>query len=104
MGKAALKICIPESLSFADLDLGRNRDGMVSFNYRAIETLCAASGLDVNLFIKSGEDNVAGLIINWYHAHIANGGAPDAVAEDLILEAKMESAHGGGFSLPTGRA
>ena len=98
------KITIPENLHFADLKLARDNNGAVSFDVATIESVCAASGIKSDVFMVSHENNVAGLIISWYQAHIANGGDPDATAEDLILEAKLEDQHGGGFSLPAGRA
>ena len=98
------KITIPEHLHFADLKLARDSDGAVSFDVITLEAVCAASGIESDFFMGLHEDNVAGLIIGWYEAHIANGGAPDATAEDLILEVKLEDQHGGGFSLPAGRA
>jgi hypothetical protein len=44
------------------------------------------------------------LIAAWYEAHLAQGGAPDAVQEDLVEEARLEMEHGGGFSYPPGHA
>lgn len=37
-------------------------------------------------------------------AHRANGGAMDAVAEDLIAEVLAENEHGSALSYPPGRA
>lgn len=104
MGKNLLQISIPNKVNFADLKLARDSEGTLSFDVATIEAICAASGIESEVFMETHEDNVAGLIIGWYQAHIANGGEPDATAEDLMLEAKLEDQYGGGFSLPAGRA
>lgn len=103
MEKVALKISIPETLEFSALQLARDADGHVSFDWAPIEAICEASGIDAEIY-KNNEDNLAGLIVGWYQAHIANGGERDSVADDLINEAGIEDQHGGGFSLPPGRA
>lgn len=104
MEKVALKISIPAGLDFAALQLSRDTGGHVIFDWSPINAICAESGIDPAAFTDTDEDNVAGLIIDWYQAHLANGGHPDPVAEDLIAEARLEDQHGGGFSYPPGRA
>lgn len=52
----------------------------------------AVSGIDVERLRRSPEGNVAGLIVAWYSAHLAAGGDRDAVADDLIAEARIEGA------------
>ena len=104
MEKIPLKISIPEGLDFSALKITRTPGGHVSFDWSPINAICAESGIDLATFTETDEDNVAGLIMAWYQAHIANGGDPDPVAEDLIAEAQIEDERGGGFSLPPGRA
>lgn len=100
----ALQISIPDDVDFSALKLARDSDGHVSFDWAPINTICAASNINPEVFTDTNEDNVSSFIIHWYTAHIANGGEPDPVAEDLILETQLEDKHGGGFSLPPGRA
>lgn len=69
-----------------------------------IERVCAASGIDPTFFTSHDEGRLGALIIGWYRMHRAAGGAPDAVAEDLIAEARAEDNHGAGISYPPGRA
>lgn len=102
--KQLARIAIPADLEFSALQLGRNADGDVSFDVGVIERICEASGVDPRLFIEAPEGNVAALIVHWYAAHRANGGAPDPVAEDLIGETRVEDARGGGISHAPGRA
>lgn len=87
MSRAALRI--PEGLSFAALRLGREADGSVSFDTTVVAQICHASGLDPDAF-AAHEDNLASLIVTWYAAHLAGGGAPDPVAEQIALEVRVE--------------
>ena len=98
------KICIPENISFSDLRLARDADGMVSFDWTPIDAICMASGIDPSFFRETPEDNVASLINEWYRRHIADGGDADLTQEEMIAEALAEDAFGGGFSYPPGRA
>ncbi len=103
MIQTRVAITIPEDLRFEALHLARQSDGSVSFDWAAIERLCAASGLDARMFRAAPESNIAGLIVAWYAEHRAHGGAPDPTAEDLIFEARIEDARGGGLSHEPGR-
>jgi hypothetical protein len=97
-------ICIPAELSFADLKLARDADGAVSFDTAVINRIEAASGLPDDFFMGQDEDAVSALIVQWYKSNRATGGEPDATAEDLIGEVRLEDARGGGLSHQPGRA
>jgi hypothetical protein len=97
-----LKLVMPPDLDFSDLHITRKENG-ISFDWSAIERLCQASSIDVDIFKKSPEDAVAGLIIAWYQAHRENGGAIDLITEDLISEVTAEEKTGQYFSYPPGR-
>lgn len=104
-GQQLAPVVIPEGLDFAELKMARDSaTGDVSFDWGPIERICEASNLALELFTRGPEDNVAGLVTAFYQEHLARGGAPDPVQEDLIAEADAEDAHGGGFSHPPGRA
>lgn len=103
MSKILLKITANTG-NFAALQLQRDpKTGDLTFAIAAIERLCAANGIDADR-IMSSEDNTSGLIVAWYAAHMAAGGAPDPVAEDLLAEMRAEDAMGGRQSYPPGRA
>jgi len=100
-----IAIGIPEGLKFSDLKLARDpATGDVSFDVAVIERICEANGLPSDYFMIRPEDALSGLLTSWYRAHIAGGGEPDAVQEDLIAEAREEDAHGGGLSYQPGSA
>ena len=96
-------ITITDDVRFSDLRLQRDADGAVSFDWTPIERICAASGLDVAVLRAGPEDNVSGLIAQWYIAHRAAGGEPDPVQEDLIAEVRAEDAAGQPYSHEPGR-
>lgn len=97
-------IRVPTDLQFADLKLARAADGDVSFDSGVISRIEAASGLPTGHFMSQSEVAVADLIVQWYRAHLATGGASDPVAADLVAEARIEDERGGGLSHQPGRA
>lgn len=104
MQQQMAKVAIPDDLDFSDLNLARESDGSVSFDWAVIERICEASSLPVEMFRDAPEDNVSGLIFGWYQAHRQHGGGADPVAEDLIAETWAEEAAGQHTSYKPGRA
>ena len=98
------KITIP-GVPFEALKLQRDtKSGDVSFDTAVISAVEQASGLPAGYFASQPEDAIGELLMQWYAAHLAAGGEPDPVAEDLIAEARAEDERGGGFSHQPGRA
>lgn len=97
-------ISIPADLTFAALRLARDADGMVSFDTSVISRIEAASGLSDGFFMGQHEGAIAELLTYWYRLHIAAGGNPDPVQEDLIAESRAEDERGGGYSHQPGSA
>lgn len=100
----AARLAIPAGIDFADLKLTRKPTGTLSFDWAPVEAVCAASGIDIALFRDTDEGNIAGLLVAWYEAHLANGGTRDATMDDLLAETAAEAAAGHGLSHPAGRA
>jgi hypothetical protein len=91
----AVRITIPDDLDYADLKLSRDVvTGGVDFDWAPIERICEASGLDVALFRDAPEDNLSALLVAWYTEHLARGGAPDAVQEQILAEVEAEDTLG----------
>lgn len=88
----AITIRIPETIEFSALNLSRDIDGHVSFDWKPIDAICTASGINSAVFRDMPEDNVAGLIIQWYSIHLQHGGHRDAVADQLLAEVALEDA------------
>lgn len=100
----ATSIIIPHDLAFVDLRLARSATGDVSFSPDAIARICVASGLPRDLFFSRPEADVCAVIVSWYRAHLADGGAADPVADELIGEVRAEDELGAGLSYQPGRA
>lgn len=73
-----------QSRSFAELDLARDTNGVVTFSRDAMQAFCRTGGLSLE---SLSDDSIAALIDAWYMQHRMTGGAPDPVAEKLISEA-----------------
>lgn len=92
----AVRIQIPDDLDFSALKLSRDPVTLdVSFDWAPIEAICKLSGIDIALFKHQHEDNVSGLITEWYIEHRQRGGAPDPIQEQLIAEVLAEATAGG---------
>lgn len=104
MAAHTIRITIPDTLRFADLQLRREPDGDLSFETAPLELIAEASGDEVREMMRAGEDGISLVITNWYHAARARGEPPDPVAEDLAAEILAEAAAGQHVSLPPGRA
>jgi len=104
MAAHTIRVTIPDTLRFADLQLRRESNGDLSFETAPLELIAEASGAAVGELMRSGEDGISAVIAAWYHAARARGEPPDPVAEDLAAEVAAEDAAGQYVSLPPGRA
>jgi len=77
-------LAIPPGVQFSDLQLARQSDGSISFDWSPIRRICTASNIPFELFREAHETNVAGLIISWYVSHLQHGGVRDPVADDFL--------------------
>jgi hypothetical protein len=90
-----LGIVIPAEVMFSDLKLQRDAvTRAVRFEWWPIEAVCEASGLAVDLFKETDQDNVIELLLNWYGFHRLNGGNVDLVMEQVLAEVEAESVGG----------
>ena len=74
-----VRVIIPEGLDFEALKLTRGPKGTTFDCWAPIQ------GIDVDL-LRSSEDNVTSLTVDWYVVHLKLGGAPDPVMEQLFAE------------------
>ena len=86
-----VSLCIPDDITFAELQLKREPDGQVSFDLEVIEAICRFNSIDPQLF-EGSIHNVVALIVNWYSNHRRRGGPHDSVVEALIAEVDAEVA------------
>ncbi len=94
MSNSKIKLKIPDTVRFSDLNLAFDQSGGISFNWEPIERICAHNGMSADIFKRQHEDNVAGLIVHWYAAHLDQGGQRNAVADELIAETALEDLYG----------
>lgn len=93
--KNLIKITFPDTIKFSDLDLSRDPiTGDIAFDWQPIELICQHSGIDSDIFRNTHEDNVSGLIIEWYARHLEMGGEKNPVVEELLGEIKIEDSLG----------
>ncbi len=105
MTTRSIPILIPPTIVFADLKLSRDAvTGDVAFDWRPIDLICEASGIDPASFRQQDEGYVGEILSFWYAHHKAAGGELDAAMEELISEVGEEDAHGFGFSHQPGSA
>lgn len=87
MSNAPITLVIPDDVRFEDLQLARDpQNGDITFDWTPVERICAASGLDLARLEDPACDDLSELIVAWYEAHLAAGGAPDEVQEALLAE------------------
>jgi hypothetical protein len=87
-----------------DSDNGNQRGSTANAVSGAKATRARAIDLDLDAIVQGPRPLVGLLIAAWYEAHLAQGGAPDPVQEDLLEETRLEMEHGGGFTYPPGHA
>jgi len=104
MENFAVTVVVPEGLDFAELRLGQQSDGGVTFDWEPVKRICEASGMPWELLRDGPEDNVSALLVAWYSAHRAAGGDTDPVAESLIAEVQAEDAARQRYSFEPGHA
>lgn len=73
-----MKIAVPEGPKFASLHLSFSPDG----------------GLAEDHFLRQPEREAAAVIVQWYLASIADGGEPDAIAEQMLASGAEPSEPG----------
>ena len=88
----SIRITIPEGVMFDALHLHRDPiTGSIAFDWAPLERICEASAIDPSLLRDKHEDNVAGVLMNWYAAHLSNGGHPDTVMEQLLARRSRQN-------------
>jgi hypothetical protein len=94
MDNMTVNIQIPRDLPFSALRLGRDSQTFdVTFDWLAVEKVCAESGIDFGLF-KNNPDNLAMLLSTWYARHLQAGGVRDVVMDDLLMEKSFAARRG----------
>lgn len=74
---------LPEGYSFADLKLRRCEDDAIDLDMDLVELICKINGLDFQKVLQNPGPVMTSILSIWYKTHLAEGGTPDALMEEL---------------------
>jgi hypothetical protein len=78
-----LTLKLPEGYSFADLKLRRCAADAIDLDMDLFKLVCTLNGMDFDRVLQNPGPVVTSVLTVWYKRHLADGGAPDALMEDL---------------------
>lgn len=78
-----LTLKLPEGYSFADLKIRRCADDAIDLDMDLVERICKLNGLDFEKVCQNPGPVVTTILTIWYKSHLAEGGPPDALMEEL---------------------
>lgn len=80
---ALLTLKLPEGYAFSDLKLRRCADDAIDLDMDLVRLICTINGLDFDKVCQNPGPVVTSILTVWYKRHLADGGAPDALMEEL---------------------
>ena len=80
---ALLTLKLPEGYTFADLKLRRCDDSAIDLDMDLVKLICTINGLDFGKVLQNPGPVVTSILTVWYKSHLAEGGQPDALMEEL---------------------
>ena len=78
-----LSLKLPEGYSFADLKIRRCADDAIDLDMDLVKLICKLNGLDFEKVCQNPGPVVTTILTIWYKSHLAEGGQPDALMEEL---------------------
>jgi len=78
-----LTLKLPEGYTFADLKLRRCDDAAIDLDMDLVKLICSINGLDFDKVLQNPGPVVTSILTVWYKSHLAEGGQPDALMEEL---------------------
>jgi len=78
-----LTLKLPEGYTFADLKLRRCEDDAIDLDMDLVKLICKINGLDFQKVLQNPGPVVTSVLTVWYKKHLAEGGTPDALMEEL---------------------
>ena len=78
-----LTLKLPEGYSFADLKLRRYAAEAIDLDMDLFKLVCTLNGMDFDRVLQNPGPVVTSVLTVWYKRHLADGGAPDVLMEDL---------------------
>ena len=80
---AQLTLKLPEGYSFADLKIRRCEADAIDLDMDLVKLVCKINGLDFDKVCQNPGPVVSTILTVWYKSHLAAGGKPDALMEEL---------------------
>lgn len=80
---STLTLKLPEGYIFEDLKLRRCDDDAIDLDMDIVKLICNINGLDFEKVLQNPGPVVTSILTVWYKSHLAEGGAPDALMEEL---------------------
>lgn len=77
-----LTLKLPEGYTFADLKI-RRWDDAIDLDMDLVKLICNLNGLDFEKVCQNPGPVVTTILTVWYKSHLAGGGEPDALMEEL---------------------
>ena len=81
-----LTLKLPEGYTFADLKLRRCEDDAIDLDMDLVKLICKINGLDFEKVLQNPGPVVTSILTIWYKTHLAEGGAPDSLMEELKVQ------------------
>lgn len=78
-----LALKLPEDNIFEDLKLRRCADDAIDLDMDLVKKICQLNGLDFDKVQANPGPVVSSILTVWYKSHLAEGGSPDPVMEQL---------------------
>lgn len=78
-----LSLKLPEGYSFADLKIRRCEADAIDLDMNLGKVICNINGLDFAKVCQNPGPVVTTILTVWYKSHLAEGGQPDALMEEL---------------------
>lgn len=78
-----LTLKLPEGYSFADLKLRRCEADAIDLDMDLVKLICQLNSLNFEKVCQNPGPVVTSILTIWYKSHLAEGGEPDALMEEL---------------------
>ena len=78
-----LTLKLPEGYTFSDLKIRRCESDAIDLDMDLVKLICNINGLDFVKVLKDPGPVVTSILAVWYKNHLATGGQPDTLMEEL---------------------
>jgi len=78
-----LTLKLPDGYSFSDLKIRRCEADAIDLDMGLVKVICKLNGLDFGKVCQNPGPVVTTILTVWYKNHLAEGGEPDALMEEL---------------------